>query len=335
MRGVDLNELSRSDVTLESKLVGQGGQLLALLGLSNVIAASDAVVNFEGSAKGQWRAPLRVTAKLSGADVDADVQGSAEPWAGSPKASLALAIRRANLAPLVALKPSDAAAQNVSLSSRLTLNGDKVTLEDIDSTLAGSRVRGRITLTLGAEKAVDGQIGMDAIELGPAFGLAVGTRGRDATDPLGRGVLQGWRGQLAFQALRGTLPGGVELRPISGTVKSDGQALTIDTIKGSVGGGEITADVDLEAIDHRICAWRPRAILRRRWSGVALSLSDNARGQDVAADDAGQSGAQCLGSGRRIVRQWIADDRRGAHQWPRSTCLRHCHSRQRFWAGHE
>ncbi|MGM4906993.1 AsmA family protein [Tardiphaga sp. 866_E4_N2_1] len=246
MRGVDPNELSRSDVTLESKLVGQGGQLLALLGLSNVIAASDAVVNFEGSAKGQWRAPLRVTAKLSGSDVDADVQGSAEPWAGSPKASLALAIRRANLAPLVAFKPSDTAAQNVSLSSRLTLNGDKVTLEDIDSTLAGSRVRGHITLTLGAEKAVDGQIGMDTIELGPAFGLAVGTRGRDVTDPLGRGVLQGWRGQLAFQALRGTLPGGVELRPVSGIVKSDGQALTIDTIKGSVGGGEITADVDLK-----------------------------------------------------------------------------------------
>jgi large subunit ribosomal protein L24 len=119
-------------------------------------------------------------------------------------------------------------------------------LEDIDSTLAGSRVRGHITLTLGAEKVVDGQIGMDTIELGPAFGLAVGTRGRDVTDPLGRGMLQGWRGQLAFQALRGTLPGGAELRPISGTVKSDGQALTIDTIKGSVGGGEITADVDLK-----------------------------------------------------------------------------------------
>lgn len=246
IRGIDLNELSRSDVALESKLAGQGGQLLALLGLSNAIAASDAIVTFEGSAKGQWRAPLRVTAKLSGADVDADVQGSAEPWAGSPKASLALAIRRANLAPLVALKPSDAAAQNVSLSSRLTWNGDKVTLEDIDSTLAGSRVRGRIALTLGAAKAVDGQIGMDTIELGPAFGLAIGTRGRDATDPLGRGVLQGWRGQLAFQALRGTLPGGIELRPVRGTVKSDGEALTIDTIKGAVGGGEVTADVDLK-----------------------------------------------------------------------------------------
>ncbi|WP_371424607.1 AsmA-like C-terminal region-containing protein [Tardiphaga sp.] len=246
MRGVDLTELSRSDVALESKLAGQGGPLLALLGLSNVIAASDAIVNFEGSAKGQWRAPLRVTAKLSGADIDADVQGSVEPWAGSPKASLALAIRRANLAPLVALKPSDAAAQNVSLSSRLTLNGDKVALEDIDSSLAGSHVRGRIALTLGAEKLIDGQIGIDAIELGPAFGLAVGTRGRDVTDPIGRGVLQGWRGQLAFQALSGTLPGGIELRPVSGIVKSDGQALTIDTIKGVVGGGEITADVDLK-----------------------------------------------------------------------------------------
>ncbi len=126
------------------------------------------------------------------------------------------------------------------------MNGDKVTLEDIDSSLAGSRVRGRIALTLGAEKVIDGQISMDAIELGPALGLAVGTRGRDVTDPIGRRVLQGWRGQLAFQALSGTLPGGIELRPVSGIVKSDGQALTIDTIKGIVGGGEITADVDLK-----------------------------------------------------------------------------------------
>ena len=58
--------------------------------------------------------------------------------------------------------------------------------------------------------------------------------------------MKGWRGRVAFQALRGALPGGGELRPVSGTVKSDGQSLTFDAIKGGIGGGEATANIDVK-----------------------------------------------------------------------------------------
>ena len=47
-----------------------------------------------------------------------------------------------------------------------------------------------------------------------------------------------------FQALRGALPGGGELRPVSGIVKSDGQSLTLEALKGGIGGGEATASID-------------------------------------------------------------------------------------------
>jgi large subunit ribosomal protein L24 len=57
-------------------------------------------------------------------------------------------------------------------------------------------------------------------------------------------LLKGWRAHIAFQALRGSLPGGGELRPVSGTVKSDGQSLTFDAIKGTIGGGEASANID-------------------------------------------------------------------------------------------
>jgi large subunit ribosomal protein L24 len=57
-------------------------------------------------------------------------------------------------------------------------------------------------------------------------------------------LIKGWRGRIAFQALRGSLPDGVELRPVSGIVKSDGQSLSFDAIKGGIGGGEATADID-------------------------------------------------------------------------------------------
>lgn len=247
MRSLDVDALSRSEITVESRLAaGRGSQLLTLLGLDGALAAGDAPLAFEGSATGAWRAPLRVKVRLAGTELDADAQGTAELWGVQPKAALALAVRRANVAPLFDLKASDALAQNIGLSARATLADGKLTLDDIDSTVAGARMRGRLALGLGAEKTIDGQFGMDAIELAPAFGLVVGARGHDTTEPLGRGLLQGWRGQLAFQALRGTLPGGLELRPLSGIIKSDGQSLSVEGIKGTIGGGDATADIDVK-----------------------------------------------------------------------------------------
>lgn len=245
MREFDGDALLRSELSLESKLSGQGGALLALFGLNEVLAASDAPLILEASGTGAWRTPMRVKAKLSGSDLDADVQGSAELFAQTPKAALTLAMRNANAAPLLGLKSVDPFAK-VSLSSRVTLNGDKLDLQDINSTIAGSRLRGRLAVTLGVEKSLDGQFGADNIDLAPAFGWIVGARGHDATEPLGGGMPQGWRGQLIFQAQRASLPGGAELQPLNGTIKSDGRALTIDAIKGKLGGGDFVADIDLK-----------------------------------------------------------------------------------------
>src|SRR5206468_3456521 len=142
-----------------------------------------------------------------------------------------LSVRRVNLAPLLDRSPSDPLAKTISLSSRLILAGSRLTFDDMDSALGGSRIRGHVALNLGDEKSVDGEVGMDALDLAPAFGLAIGAAGHDASEPLGRGLLQGWRGRVAFQALRGTLPGGAELRPVSGVIKGDGQPLTLDAAR--------------------------------------------------------------------------------------------------------
>ncbi len=112
----------------------------------------------------------------------------------------------------------------------------------------------------------------------------------NAAEPLVPGLLKGWRGKIAFQALRGTLPGGGEMRPVSGTVKSDGQSLTFDAIKGKIGGGDASATIDA----------RPGA------NGIALNAQVQLNGVDgsalhyrglamptrprVAADDAGRPG---------------------------------------------
>ena len=67
--------------------------------------------------------------------------------------------------------------------------------------------------------------------------------------------------------MRGTLPGGGELRPVSGIVRSDGQSLTFDGIKGKIGGGEATANIDA----------------RQAANGIALNARVQFSGVDGAA----------------------------------------------------
>jgi large subunit ribosomal protein L24 len=268
IRALDLDKLRHSEIGIESKLSSeQGRPLLVLLGLDRAIAAGIGPAQFEGSVAGVWHAPLRLKARISGTGLDAEAQGTAEPWASEPRASVSLKVRRANFAPLLDLKPSDTLVQNISLSSRVSLAGSKLTFDDLDSAISGSRLRGRLALTLGEESEVDGEVGLDAIDLAPVFALAIGTGGRDAAEPLGAGLLKGWRGHVAFQALRGALPGGGELRPVSGTVKSDGQSLTFDAIKGGIGGGEATASLDA----------KPAA------DGIAVNARVQLKGVDGAA----------------------------------------------------
>src|SRR5262249_58999315 len=108
---------------------------------------------------------------------------------------------------------------------------------------AGSRLRGRLAVTFDEERAVEGEIGLDTVDLAPAFALAIGAAGRDLSEPLGSGLIKGWHGRIAFQALRGALPGGGEVRPVSGAIKSDGQSLTFEQLKGKIGGGDAIATI--------------------------------------------------------------------------------------------
>src|SRR6185369_5423006 len=232
IQGIDLAALRSSDVGIESKLSSeQGRALLVLLGLDRTITAGDGPAQFEGSATGAWGAPLRLKARITGTGLEAEAEGSAEPWATEASASFSLKVRRADFAPLLDLRPADTLAQNIGLTSRVSLAGNRLTFDDLDSSVGGSRLRGRVAVTLGEEKEIEGEIGAEQLALGPAFALALGAAGHDAAEPLGTGLAKGWRGRIAFQALRGLLPGGSELQPVSGIIKSDGQSLSFDSIK--------------------------------------------------------------------------------------------------------
>jgi hypothetical protein len=313
LREIDLEKLRRSEISLESKLSSeQGAPLLALLGLDGTLAAGDGAGQFQGSLSGVWGAPLRLKINLSAAGLDAEAQGTADPFAAQPNGSVSVKARSLNLAPLFELKRSDKLAQNISLSSRMSLQGGKLSLEDIDGTMGGSRLRGHLAVAFEAERKVEGELGLDSLELAPAFALAIGAAGRDPAEPLGAGLLKGWRGRIAFQALRGVLPGGTELRPLSGTVRGDGQSLVFDAIKGGIGGGEASGTVDirqgagglglnarvqLDAADGTALRYRTFTMPAGRAS-LQMALSSQGRSASALIGALSGSGTLTLGSAR-------------------------------------
>ena len=249
LRDADLDKLIHGDVTVDARLSSeQGASLLALLGLDGAIATRDGPAQLQGSVSGAWGAPLRVKLDLTGKGFEAEAQGTADPFKAidlkGVQANLVVKARGLNLAPLFDLKPVDKLVQDIALTSRLALAGGKITFDDIDAVLSGSRLRGRVALTLDGEHKVDGEVGLEALDLGPALALLIGAAGHDAAEPFSNGFLKSWRGQVAFQALRAVLPGGNELRPLSGIVKGDGQSLVIDQLKGGIGGGEASGNIE-------------------------------------------------------------------------------------------
>ncbi|MBB4261083.1 MULTISPECIES: AsmA-like C-terminal region-containing protein [unclassified Bradyrhizobium] len=294
VNGIDIDKLRNSDFTLDSKIsTPQAGALLALLGLDRVVAAGEGASQFEGKLTGAWRRPLQLNAKLSGGGLDADAQGSVE--LSEPKASVNLRVRNANLAPLFGTSPAGKSMQAVSLSSRLTLSGNRLTFDDLDGNAGGSHLRGHLAVMLDQERSVDGEVGLDTLDLAPALAMAIGAAGHESGEPLSAGLLGGWRGRIAFQALRGMLPGGIELRPFGGTLRSDGQSLALDALKGGLSGGEMSASfdarnganglalnarIDLSNVDAATLRYRDLALPKGRAS-VQMALTS--QGRSVAA----------------------------------------------------
>ena len=131
--------------------------------------------------------------------------------------------------------------------------------------------------------------------MAPVFALAVGAAGHDTSEPLGAGLVKGWRGRVAFQALRGVLPGDVELQQVGGTIKADGQSLVFDDIKGKIGGGEASATIDarpgpngiavnaraqLSNVDGKALRYRALAMPAGR---VSLQMTLTSQGRSAAA----------------------------------------------------
>jgi len=243
LRDFDTDALAKNEAALTVKLSAErGAALLALLGLDGALAVGNGPAQFDASVAGVWSAPLKLKAKLAGNGLDADFDGSAEPFRTERSAAVSLNVRKANVAPLIGPARPERTPLNVALTSRVAVAGQKFTFDSLEGTLGSAKVRGKLGFTLGDETGVEGSIGTDLLDVPSALLVAIGAAGADSAEPLNRGLLSGWRGRVEFSALRGTMPGG-EFRPFNGALRNDGQALVLEGLTAGIGGGKLQADL--------------------------------------------------------------------------------------------
>ncbi len=267
LRDLDTDALAKNEASLTAKLTAErGGALLALLGLEGALGVGNGPAQFDASVTGVWNAPLKLKAKLAGNGLDAEIDGSAELFKTDRAANVSLNLRKANFAPLIGVARPERAPLPVVLTSRVAVAGPKVSFDSLDGTIAGARVRGKLSFALGDEIGVEGGVGADVVDVPSALLVALGAAGHDSSEPLNRGLLSGWRGRVEFAALRGTMPGG-EFRPFNGVLRNDGQALVLEGLTAGLGGGNLKADLSA----------------RKSPEGVALTGRVQLEGVDGAA----------------------------------------------------
>lgn len=241
----DLATVIQSRLRASADLTSRNGQhLVSLLGLERWIAGGGGPLRFEGQASGRLQAPLDVSAKLTGSAVDGGVIGKLDLMANEPKLDLALSVREADVSPMLGLAPADH-SHPIRGAAKVSLVGGKLSFNEIDSSVAGARLRGNVSIQSGTERSVDGNVDLDMLEVSPLVTALLGVTPGDSSRPLDPALGSGWRGQLGIKAARAVLPGELDARPFSGVLIGSGASVSLTKMKGGLAGGEASGDITI------------------------------------------------------------------------------------------
>lgn len=302
----------RLDGTLGAE---DGSSLITLLGLDRLIAVDAGPAALTFNAVGPAEGHLQVTGRLTAGGLDAEASGSVDAFADPPAAALRVAIRTANAAPL-----RRGARLPFSLTTRLELAGEDLTLHEIDGKVAGSGVRGRLAVSLGRPHRLTGEIEADAAAAGPvlaaAIGMPAGASGPDAAwtwpeEPFAGGLFGDLAGAVTVKARRLAIFPRVDMREFSATLRFGRDEFALERMTGAVAGGRFTGELSLHSAADGVSA-RGSATLAGAETAPLLTAAARpplAGRLDltVAAAGAGLSPAALVGSLRGSGRFSLAD----------------------------
>ncbi|HSP50480.1 MAG TPA: AsmA family protein [Pseudolabrys sp.] len=247
--------LSAGDLRLDGRLeVDDGKALVAMLGLDRVLAvdAGPGLLTLKtfGPARGEWRIDGRLTA----GGLEAGASGTVLPFEDNPKAALRATIARADAAPL---RGGERAALPITFAGDVTLTAKDLTLSDIDASVAGAAIRGKLALTLPAPRRLQGDIEAESLDAAGLIAAAIGmpaAAGNNSnaawvwsSEPFAGGMFGDYGGQIALKASRvGVLPR-LTAREFRATLRFGRQEFAFDDMTGAVAGGHLAGQLSFRS----------------------------------------------------------------------------------------
>ena len=288
----DLAKLGGSKIDLAGQLdAGDGGALVELLGLDRLLAVDKRTGRLTFNARGPLDGDLTVDAKLAAGGLDASANGTMrllgagagdghsrpDDAAARPTAQLAIKIAAANIDALAFLAgPHSAPLPPSTLTARLAWSDNSIALTDLDGTLAGTTIKGRLGIALAQPARVDGDLAIGAIDLPAAVAAVIGMpragQSGDAAwpaEPFERGLLGGMSGRIKVKAGRLSLASRLAARDLAGVLSFDPTQLAVDDIDGALAGGRIAGGFTFVRGPDRIERAKPSRSRRRRCGRVA------------------------------------------------------------------
>jgi uncharacterized protein involved in outer membrane biogenesis len=260
---IDPVALTAGNIQLTGKFEADDGRgLVAMLGLDRVAAAAAGPGTLTINASGPASGDLKIDTRLLAGGIEASAVGTARLFTDNPSAEVHANILRADIAPLRGAG-STRTALPLTYSGRITLAGKDLTFSDINATLAGDALRGKLAVTLDQPRRVQGEMetanadgaGLVASAIGlPASQPAANGRWAWSSEPFAGGFLGAATGQVALKARRAELLPGVTARELRTTLRLGKDDVRFDDISGNVAGGQLSGQLTFHAADSGLQA---------------------------------------------------------------------------------
>jgi large subunit ribosomal protein L24 len=273
-----LSAFAGSDVRFEAQMDGEDGSaLVALLGLDKIVTVDRQPGFVSIAVNGKLDDALSFDTHVLAGGLDGKASGTVRvPANRGPSAEFRLEIAKANVRPIVAAGER-VRALPLTLRSRVSLTEREAKLVDLKGTLAGTDLRGVLTIGYAEGLTIAGHIEADALDAAAAIAAAIGAppetraaRGGPAgwsAEPYAAGQFGDLAGRIELKVMRAALTPSLPARQLQTAIVFRGPEIVLDDFEAHVAGGRLAG----------------RLMLRRGGEGLAVRAHIELSNIDAAA----------------------------------------------------
>ena len=250
----DVATLTLPEIRLDGEITAADGSVLVhLAGLDQLVAVDRRAGALAMTARGNGN-DLRLDARLTAGGLNASANGTARLFAPNGMAAALDLVLQADAAPLRhAAGATPAPPLPVALRAHVNANADKIDIESMSGTIAGSPVRGNLKLAFGAGMRIEGRIDAEAVDVAALVAAAAGmpapSKAADAptwpAEPFGDGLFGDLAGRVEFTAARAAFTPTLTARQLRGAVRFGADEIAIEDLEGVLAGGRATGQLVL------------------------------------------------------------------------------------------